>query len=65
MNENKANAETLREREHNLHERLVEQTHQLQLTRERLTAYETAIQMTMAQLQEVRHQLYVMWQHSP
>ncbi|MCB8967352.1 MAG: hypothetical protein H6660_10710, partial [Ardenticatenaceae bacterium] len=54
MTENKTNTITLREREHILHEKLVEQTHQLQLTRERLTAYETAIQMTMAQLQEVR-----------
>ncbi|MBE2201504.1 MAG: hypothetical protein IAE79_23025 [Anaerolinea sp.] len=65
MNENGTKAVTLREREHSLHERLVEQTHQLQLARERLAAYETAIQMTMSQLQDVRQQLYLMWQRSP
>ncbi|MCA9973972.1 MAG: hypothetical protein KC425_27360 [Anaerolineales bacterium] len=57
--------ETLQEREQRLHDRLVEQTQQLRVAREQLAAFESAVELTMNQLQDVRRQLYQIWQQSP
>ncbi len=58
-------AESLQEKEHQLHEKLVEQTQHLRLLRERMNQYEAAIAQTMQELEDIRSKLYQMWQRSP
>ena len=55
----------LRKKEHLLHEQLATQTRELQHAREKMSIYQTAVEETMTELQEVRHRLYQLWQQSP
>jgi len=56
---------SLQEREHQLHEKLVEQTQHLRLLRQEMDMYEAAIHQTMQDLEQIRHKLYQLWQQSP
>ncbi|MCA9936386.1 MAG: hypothetical protein KC415_20775 [Anaerolineales bacterium] len=55
---------SLQEQEHQLHEKLVEQTQHLRLLRQEMETYEAAIHETMQELEQIRHKLYQVWQHS-
>ncbi len=57
-------AESLQEKEHELHDKLVEQTQYLRMLRVQMSHYETAIAQTMKELEDIRKKLYQAWQHS-
>lgn len=57
--------ERLQSKETDLHERLIEQTQDLQMARAYRTKCQTAVETTMRELEEVRYKLHRLWQQAP